>query len=192
MEDHNVSNPQFSDPQPREQAGHQDRRRRRHGFVTGLVLGAFGAGLVAFAVGVTMPGAEAALGVLAHRGAGPDGPPTAEEAHEHAEFFVGFALHRLDATAEQQDRVQKIVSTAIDDLFPVIEKHRADREELRGILAEPTIDRAAIEKLRVQEVALADTMSRIVATAVGDSAEALTAEQRTEFLDRLDRFRHRP
>jgi Spy/CpxP family protein refolding chaperone len=167
--------------------------RRRHGFLAGLVLGILGAGLIGFAIGATMPAAEAALGALAHGGFGPggDGPPTPEEIKDHAEFFVGFALHRLDASPEQEDHVQKIVNGAIDDVFPVVERHRANREELRQILGGQTIDRAGIEKLRVEEVALADNLSRIVATAVGDTAEVLSAQQRSELLERLERFHHR-
>ncbi len=168
--------------------------RSRHGFVGGLILGILGAGLVGFAIGATMPAAEAALGVLAHRGFAdrPDGPPTIEEARDHAEFFVSFALHRLDATPDQQERVQKIVDGAVDDLFPVIEKHRANREALHGVLSGATVDRAAIEKLRVEEVTLADNLSRVVATAIGDSAEVLSSEQRAELIEHLERFRHHP
>lgn len=163
--------------------------RRRHGFVAGLVLGVLGAGLVGFAIGATMPVAEAALGAYSHHRHG-GGPATAEAAREHAGFFVGFALHRLDATPEQEDSVKKIVDDAIGELFPVIEEHRANRDELRSIFGAATIDREAIENLRTEELALADTMSRIVASAVADSAEVLSAEQRTELLERLERFRH--
>ena len=64
-------------------------------------------------------------------------------------------------------------------------------EVCRSILSGPTIDRAAIEKLRAEEMALADTLSRTVAAALADSAEVLTPEQRTELLERLGRFHHR-
>lgn len=170
--------------------------RRRRGFVAGLLLGIVGAGLLGFAIGAATPAAEAAFGAMSRRGGDNggdhDGPPTPAEAKDHAEFFIAFALHRLDATPDQQDRVQKVVDGAIDELFPVVEKHRANREALRAILGAKTIDRAAIERLRVEELALADNLSRIVATAVGDSAEVLSAEQRTDLLDRLESFRHHP
>jgi periplasmic protein CpxP/Spy len=164
--------------------------RRRRGFLGGLLLGTIGAGLVGFAIGATMPAAEAALGVMAHRGFGDDGPPSPEEVKEHAEFFVGFALHRLDATDEQEDKVQNIINGAIDDVFPVVQEHRANRDELRTILAGPTIDRAAIEKLRGEELALVDTLSKTIAGALADSAEVLTASQRTELMERIERFHH--
>ena len=171
---------------------HNCPNRRRRGFVAGLLLGIIGAGLLGFAIGAATPAAEAAFGAMSRRGGDHGGPPTPAEAKDHAEFFIAFALHRLDATPDQQDRVQKVVNGAIDELFPVVEKHRANREALRAILGAKTIDRAAIEKLRVEELALADNLSRIVATAVGDSAEVLSTEQRTDLLDRLESFRHHP
>jgi protein CpxP len=165
--------------------------RRRRGFLGGLLLGTLGAGLVGLAIGATMPAAEAALGVMAHRSFGDDGPPTPEHVKEHAEFFVGFALHRLDATDEQQDKVQSILDGAIDEAFPIVQEHRANKDELRTILAGPTIDRAAIEKLRVEEIALVDSLSKTLAGAIADSAEVLTLEQRTELAERLERFHRR-
>lgn len=177
-----------STEEPTHACPHSSHRR---GFAAKLVLGILGAGLIGFAIGAAMPVAEAAMGAMARHGGGEGGPPTLEEARDHAEFFVAFALHRLDATPEQEDRVQKIVDGAIDNLFPVIDKHRANRDELRSILSSPTIDRAAIEKLRVEEVALADELSRTVAGAIGDTAEVLSAEQRATLIEHLDRFRHR-
>jgi Spy/CpxP family protein refolding chaperone len=184
-------------PSASEQNEHDEAscpHRRRHGFVAGLVLGVIGAGLIGFAIGATMPVAEAAFSAIqsSRFGAHPDGPPTAEEARDHAEFFVAFALHRLDATPDQQERVTRIVDGAVDELFPIVEKHRANRDELHTVLEASTVDRAAIEKLRVQEVALADNLSRVIASAVGDAAEVLTTEQRSELIQNMERFRHHP
>lgn len=170
------------------------RHRGRRGFLAGLVLGALGAGLAGFAVGATMPVAEAAHGVMSamgHGGCSHDGAPSPEKVKEHAGVFLGFALHRLDATDDQEVRVQEIVGQAIDDVFPLVEAHRANRDELRSILAGPVVDRAAIEALRAEEMALADTLSRTLAVTIADAAEVLTLEQRTELVEDLGRFHHR-
>ena len=184
---------------PAEQDDHQAGKcphRRRHGFIAGLVLGVLAAGLIGFAIGATMPVAEAAFGAAAahHFAGGPlagGGPPTAEQARDHAQFFAAFALHRLDATPDQQERVEKIVDGAVDELMPVIEMHRANRDELHAVLQAQTVDRAAIEKLRSEEIAAADSHSRLLASAIGDPAEVLTAQQRTELIDHIERFQHR-
>ncbi len=191
MEDRTGTPLSPSAPDAPNQAGRPHRRRRRHGFAAGIVLGAIGAGLVGFAVGATTPAAEAAFGLMSRRAHGHGGPPAPEQMKEHAEFFVDFALHRLDASPGQKDQVQGIVGGAIDELVPVVEQHRRNRDELRGLLTAATIDRAAIESLRAQEVALADTLSRTVAEALADSAEVLTPSQRADLAERLARFHDR-
>lgn len=167
---------------------HRGRRRGRHGFLSGLLLGALGAGLVGYAIGATMPVAEAAIGAFAHHGG--DRHPTLEQAQDKAEFFVGFALHRLDATPDQEVRVQELVGQAIEEFYPVMENHRAKREEFRQILGAPSVDRAAIETLRVEEIALVEDLSRALTSLIADTADVLTVEQRQELLERMDRFRH--
>jgi protein CpxP len=172
---------------------------RPRGFLRGLLFGAVAAGLVGVAIGATMPSAEAAWHAYDRvqergEGRGPgrhgDGPPSAEEMGEHAEFFVSFALHRLGATDEQEDRVLDIVDAAIGQASPLIEKHRTNREALRGLLTASTIDRSALETLRAEEIAMADTLSRTLAGALADSAEVLTTEQRAELAEHLEHFRH--
>lgn len=167
----------------------EPRRRRRHGFLAGLALGGLVCGAVGFAIGTATPAAEAALGVMArHRD---PGPPSPERAKEHAEWFVSFALHRLDATDEQEEAILDRVGDAIDEAWPVTEQHRENRDRLRGLLAGDTIDRTALETLRAEELALADSLSRVVVDAVADSAEVLTAAQRAELAETIERFHHR-
>ena len=48
------------------------------------------------------------------------------------------------------------------------------------LFARPTIDRAAIEQLRVEELQLGETASKRLATAIADAAEVLTPEQRVK------------
>jgi len=168
--------------------------RRRRGFLAGLVIGVLGTGLVGFAIGASMPVAQAAIGAIAHHGfaADDDGQgPSPEEIRDHAEFFVSFALHRLDATPDQEERVQKIVDESLTELLPVVARHRANRDTLHEILKAPTVDRAAIEKLRGDTVTQAEALSRILADTIASTAEVLTVEQRTELVEHLERFRHR-
>ena len=54
-----------------------------------------------------------------------------------------------------------------------------------GLLTAPTVDRAAIELFRAEKMVLADQASRRIAQALGEAAEVLTPEQRTEVGERL-------
>ena len=59
------------------------------------------------------------------------------------------------------------------------------------LLTQPTVDRAAIETLRTEQLALADAASKRFAQALGDTAEVLTPEQRRKIDDRLTELRER-
>ena len=67
-----------------------------------------------------------------------------------------------DATAEQQAKLAAI-----------------------ALLTAPTIDRAAIEQFRSEQLQLADAASKRVAQARADAGEVLTADQRQKLADRV-------
>jgi Spy/CpxP family protein refolding chaperone len=69
------------------------------------------------------------------------------------------------------------------------EKARAARQRAAGLLTQPTVDRAAIEAFRVEQMALADAASKRFAQALADMAEVLTPEQRRKVSEHLERRR---
>jgi protein CpxP len=69
--------------------------------------------------------------------------------------------------------------------LPVREKVMAARVTGRELLTQQTIDRAALEKLRADQIALHDAASRRLIQAIGDAAEVLTPEQRRKISDML-------
>jgi protein CpxP len=96
----------------------------------------------------------------------------------HADRMIRHLAVEIDATTEQQDKLQSIVHAAVKDLLPVREKVQAARVTGRELLTQQTIDRAALEKLRADQIALHDAASRQLIQAIGDAAEVLTPEQR--------------
>jgi len=90
----------------------------------------------------------------------------------------------LDASADQQAKLQQIVKAAVGDIAPMREKVLAARQQARALLTAPTVDRAAIEKLRAEQIATMDAFSKRAAQALGDAADVLTPEQRKK-LDEL-------
>jgi Spy/CpxP family protein refolding chaperone len=174
-----------------QQVGQESSRRfwRRWFWISGGAL----AGLAALA--------SMAPRAWAFRGfAGPQGPGFARhgfggrgmhdpaQAKQHVGFAIEFALRGVNASEDQRQQVRRIAEGAIDKLAPLAVKHRAHREAMARELAKPEIDRAAVERLRKESIAMADEASKTIAGALTDAAEVLTPEQRGELIDLARRF----
>jgi len=96
----------------------------------------------------------------------------------HADRMIRHLAIEIDATTEQQDKLRGIVRGAVKDLLPVRDKVLAARTSARELLTQQTIDRAAIEKLRADQIAIHDAASKRLVQAVADAAEVLTPDQR--------------
>ncbi|MBI5111575.1 MAG: Spy/CpxP family protein refolding chaperone [Rhodovulum sp.] len=110
------------------------------------------------------------------------------QAEQRADRMVRHLAVELDASTEQQEKLRTIVRAAVKDVLPVREKMRTARGQARDLLLAQTVDRAGIEKLRAEQIALADATSKRVAQALGDAAEVLTPEQRRKLEDRMSSF----
>ena len=119
------------------------------------------------------------------------GPMDPDKAQRRAERFARHLAVELDATTEQQERLAGTAREAVKDLLPIREEMLAARKRAVELLAEPTVDRAAIEALRAEQVARADTASKRLARALGDAAEVLTPEQRKKLAERIEEMRER-
>ena len=116
------------------------------------------------------------------------GPVDPAEAREHVAMGVKWALRGVNATEDQQQRVRDIAFDAIDDLFPLRDRHHANREALRAALSGAKVDRQALEEARRAELKLADEASARLLEAIADAAEVLTPEQRAELAQMAQRF----
>ena len=107
------------------------------------------------------------------------------QAEDRADRMVRHLAIEIDATPQQQEQLRAIVKAAVKDLFPLREKVQANRERAQTLLTQATVDRAAIEAFRVEQLALADTASKRLAQALADAAEVLTADQRRKIDEHL-------
>lgn len=114
---------------------------------------------------------------------------TEEQARERALDGAAWVLGRLDASAEQQARINDIVSSLVGDLYPLRDEHRERRRQLTTELARPEIDAERLEQIRADGIAMVDTASKTLVTAVVDASEVLTIEQREELARMVGRHR---
>jgi Spy/CpxP family protein refolding chaperone len=108
-----------------------------------------------------------------------------EAAKEHLQIATKWALRDIDASAEQQDRVNVIVAGTVDDLFRLKESHQQNKTAFHAALAGPAIDRAALEEIRKSEMGLADEASRRLVQALADVSDVLTPAQRQALAERM-------
>lgn len=102
--------------------------------------------------------------------------PAAVEAR--VDRMVRHMAVELSASAEQQDKLSTIAKAALKDLLPVREKMLAARKQARELLTADKVDRAALEKLRADQIATHDAASKRLVQALADAAEVLTPDQR--------------
>jgi Spy/CpxP family protein refolding chaperone len=155
--------------------------RRGFGFaaliVAGLV-GLVGGGLASAAVGHgVMGGGFRHFGGMHYRG-GHHGPMDPARAKEHAEHMVGHLAWAIDATAEQKKQLTVIATAMVNDLIPAHQKMHAAKGRIVALLRAPKTDRAALEALRAEHLALADDVSKRLAQGLADAADVLTPQQR--------------
>jgi len=110
-----------------------------------------------------------------------------EESARRIERRIERLVKAVGATPQQKDRLVAIATAALADLRPLREQQRASRLRGMQLLAAPTIDRAALEQVRVAQMQAADTRSRRMVQAMADAAEVLTPEQRIKAAERMKR-----
>lgn len=152
--------------------------RRGFGYaalVAAALVGVVGGGVASTAFG---HGFGPQLGHWGHHGG--RGPIDPAEAQEHAEHMVGHLAWAVDATPEQKQKLTVIATAMMKDLLPVHEKMHAARARAVDLLRAPQTDRAALETLRAEQIALADGVSKRLAQGLADAADVLTPQQRAK------------
>ena len=113
------------------------------------------------------------------------GAPTQAQIDDRIDRITKHMAIELDATSDQQAKIAGIAKSTVSDLRALREKAQAARTQAVALLTAPTIDRTAIERLRTEQIALAETASKRIAQALADSAEVLNPEQRKKVADWL-------
>lgn len=114
-----------------------------------------------------------------------------EKAERRAERMAERFARRIDATGEQQSKLIAIAKATVKDIYPLRQQAGDMRKEAMKLMSAPTVDRAAIEKLRADQIARMDAISKRMTTAMGDAAEVLTPEQRQKVAARMEQRQER-
>ena len=164
-------------------------RRKRFGFVAlllVLLVGLLGGGLaVAGVVAHHMHGAGGfyglhMLGHMRHIG----GPEESSKLKEHVEFMVGRFAEHVDATPDQKAKLTSIAQSIAAEIQPTHQRFEAAHKRAHELFLQPTIDRTALEALRVEQLALVDEISKKLVTALADASDVLTPQQRAKLAQR--------
>lgn len=105
-------------------------------------------------------------------------------AAKRIDAMTAWVLADIDATPEQRTRVANAFKAAANELLPLRQQHLQARRESLQLLAAPSIDRARLEKLRLDQMQLGETVSRRMLQAMMDAAEALDPAQRAQLAQR--------
>jgi protein CpxP len=112
------------------------------------------------------------------------------EAGEMGAFGGGRRMGKLLDAAGATDAQKAQIKAAWTNLRPQLqalhEQRGKLRDEMKKALAASTIDPAAVERLRKEEVQLTDRASTLVTQGMVQSAQVLTPEQRQKLAAQLD------
>lgn len=123
---------------------------------------------------------HAGPGMHGHHGHGMWAEMTTEQAEKRIDKMVNWVLDDVNATPAQKQRVAQIAKEAAQELMPMRNEHKEARSRAVDLFTQPSIDRAAIEQLRVEELQLGEAASKRITKAMADAAEVLTPEQRVK------------
>ena len=96
--------------------------------------------------------------------------------------MAGWMLADIDATPQQRERVASILKAAANDLRPLRESHQQARRDSLQLFAAPELDRAKLEKIRLEQMQLGETVSRRLLQAMMDAADVLAPDQRAKLV----------
>lgn len=95
----------------------------------------------------------------------------------------------IEATPEQEAKITALATALAKDMKPLHGEFKAAGQEMQKLLLADTIDRQAMEKIRLERLAEADRVSKELVEALADVAEVLTVEQRQIVDQRLQQFK---
>jgi len=157
------------------------RARSRKGWLIGSAVAAVG--LVAFgAVAISQP-----FGGFGPHGMGPrhhmmGGMFDPVRAAERIDYGADIILGRVGANDEQKRKIADLIKGNLKDIPALREQHQAARARVQELLKAEKFDKAELEKLRAQQIATAEQISKRIVQSVGEASDILSPKQRQELI----------
>lgn len=107
-----------------------------------------------------------------------DGGGTPEQHKAFMEHRVDKMLDMLKASDSQRTAIKAIAERMFAEMQPIHQQHKQLHQAMVAAFTANTVDRAAVEKLRLQATALVDEGSQVFTKGMLDVAQVLTPEQR--------------
>lgn len=116
-----------------------------------------------------------------------DKPLDVEQVNKFADKRMQHMLKEVKASDEQKAKASEIVKASIAKGAPLADKLRDNHVQLRKLMSAASIDKAAIETLRAEQIKLADEASKLMTQTMQDVAEVLTPEQRAKLAEKMEK-----
>ena len=106
---------------------------------------------------------------------------------EFMEFRFNKMLGLVKATPEQSDKLKGIFEKVKTEMHPDGQDGgpRKMHEKVMELLAAPTVDKAAVEAVRTEQVANMEKKSKVITEALLEAADVLTPEQRATLVEEM-------
>ncbi len=170
--------------------GSNRHEHRCHGGHRGRCFGKFLGIMLVFGLGFFAGKSFACEPGWGHHG-GPEAfmsgkPVDVEQANKFADKRMQHMLKEVKASDEQKAKASAIVKASVEKGAPLAEKMRDNHVQMRKLMSAATIDKAAIEALRAEQVKLVDEASKLATQTMQDVAEVLTPEQRAKLAEKME------
>ncbi len=118
-------------------------------------------------------------------------PMDAERMGKFAGKRMERMLKEVDASDAQKEKASAIVKASLEKGAPLAKQMRDNHIQMRKLMSAATLDKAAIETMRAEQIKLADEASKQMTSTMLAVAEVLTPEQRAQLAAKMEKMEQR-